>query len=239
MRSLPQWFGEALGEVFVSTWPVLDQAQPPTWPNVPYCSRCGQSLGPGQPDDPPCPACAKQSIAWDRVVRLTEYNDMIEPWLAAMKFARRWRFAPWFGRQLGRAIMERHAPTDGATPIICPVPLGLSRRWQRGFNQARLIADGIAAVTGWPVIELLKRTRGGLPQTTVPHSQRAANVRDAFARRRWSAATGCAVWLVDDVKTTGATANRCARLLRGAGAVRVNLAVAAVARPEGTDFTKV
>jgi ComF family protein len=227
-----QWIGEALGEVFVSQSAVLDQPQPPTWSSTAYCSRCGQSLGPGQPDEPPCPACAKQTIAWDRIVRLTEYNDIIEPWLVAMKFARRWRFGPWFGKQLGYAISELHVPTEGVTPIICPVPLGLARRWQRGFNQARLMADGIATVTGWSVIELLKRTRSGLPQTTVAHSQRAANVRNAFAIRRWATAARCTVWLVDDVKTTGATANRCAQLLRQIGASQVHLAVAAVARPD-------
>jgi ComF family protein len=236
---LQRWVGQALGEVFVARWPVLDQPNPPAWPDAAYCSRCGVTLGPGQRNDPPCPACVKQSIAWDAVVRLTEYNDTIEPWLAAMKFARRWRFGPWFGKQLGRAILERHTQADDSTPIICPVPLALWRRWHRGFNQARLIADGIAEVTGWPVVELLKRTRGGFPQTTVPHTQRAANVRDAFAARRRCDAAGCAVWLVDDVKTTGATANRCAKLLRAAGATRVNLAVTAVARTEGIDFSKI
>ena len=117
---------------------------------------------------------------------------------------------------------------DGADTAV-PVPLHRSRRRQRGFNQA---AD-LARHLGLPWTEALRRTRATPSQTDLPASRRHANVRNAFAIRRRVGIAGCCVVLVDDVSTTGATLEACARILLEAGAreVRALTVARAVSRP--------
>ncbi|MGE3274210.1 MAG: ComF family protein [Vicinamibacterales bacterium] len=119
---------------------------------------------------------------------------------------------------------------DGASAVV-PVPLHGARRRQRGFNQARLLARGL----GLPVWPLLRRVRNTTPQAGLTRARRHGNVRHAFAVarrfvwqayaiRHWTeapAATGRILVLVDDVTTTGATLEACARVLRDAGAREV------------------
>lgn len=116
---------------------------------------------------------------------------------------------------------------------VVPVPLHAMRRRSRGFNQA----TELAARLGPPVVGALRRTRATPPQMALPAVDRAANVRGAFAparrlgRRRRATVAGARVVLVDDVATTGATLEACARVLRQLGANDVRtLTLARVAR---------
>ena len=106
-----------------------------------------------------------------------------------------------------------------------PVPLHFLRRYQRGFNQAEEIARHLPV----PMLLALRRRRPTATQTDLPEAQRHRNVRDAFAvswhRRR--ALTSAVVVLVDDVSTTGATLDACARVLIEAGAKEVRALTAA------------
>src|SRR4030095_3635747 len=112
---------------------------------------------------------------------------------------------------------------------VAPVPLHPARERARGFNQS----DDLAQVLGLPVVQLLKRTRATLPQVDLPASRRAHNVRDAFAvcsGNRQPAAGNRSlgiIVLVDDVSTTGATLEACARVLKAAGAREVRALTAA------------
>ena len=85
---------------------------------------------------------------------------------------------------------------------------------------------------------MLRRTRYTHPQTSLPPAKRADNVRESVAARRVDL-SGWHIWLIDDVKTTGATLAACTRLVRRAGASRVFIAVAAVADPHGSDFKSI
>jgi len=205
-----------------------------------YCWRCGATMAPAGITSRGCAFCVNQPIAWDRIVRLGPYRPTLGRWIIAMKFRRAWAWAPWFGAELARAAAV--APASAPTPapadrtIVCPVPMHFWRRLGRGYNQAQLMAGAFAAQRGWPVVHLLRRRRYGRPQTLLPISSRAANVRRAFAAHPVDL-HGCHVWLVDDVRTTGATLRACTRLLRRAGAQSVSVAVAAVADPLGADFT--
>ncbi|HXH07782.1 MAG TPA: phosphoribosyltransferase family protein, partial [Vicinamibacterales bacterium] len=128
------------------------------------------------------------------------------------------------------ALMRTCGPDllEGADAVI-PVPLDGRRLRQRGFNQARLLAEGL----GLPVLDALARTRRTPPQTSLPAARRHANVRGAFAVRRPVA--GLVVVLVDDVATTGATLFACARALREAGAREIRaLTAARAAAPPGS-----
>ena len=115
--------------------------------------------------------------------------------------------------------------------IVVPVPLHRRRRRARGFNQAADLAQHL----GLPVVEALRRRRATQSQTDLPAAKRHANVRGAFAIRRGVDVAGLRIVLVDDVSTTGATLESCARVLREAGALDVSALTAArvVSSPRG------
>lgn len=194
-----------------------------------YCHRCGNSTGPGEATDKGCSHCLGQPVAWDGIVRLGPYEEPIEQWIVGMKFGRVWTWAQWFGRELSGVTSEIG---DVQKTMVCHVPMPRLRRWRRGYNQARLIAQAMAKASDLPLVPVLSRKGWQPPQSSLPASQRAANVRDSFTIANVDL-TGWHVWLVDDVKTTGATLSACARLLKKAGAASVHAAVVAVADPKG------
>ena len=109
----------------------------------------------------------------------------------------------------------------GGADAVVPVPLHAARSFRRGFNQA----DDLASRIGLPVWRLLRRKRAGRPQASLAASRRMTNLRDAFAlsyRARIEGfdldCRGKILVLIDDVMTTGATLDECAKVLLGAGA---------------------
>lgn len=140
------------------------------------------------------------------------------------------------GRRRALAVLaalgaERLYPlfAAGSAPeLVVAVPLGRRRRRQRGYNQAAVVADQVAAlVPSVPRRDALRRVRETRPQVGQDRTQRARNLVDAFA---WSdARLRGTVWLVDDVATTGATLNAAAAALQRAGAVRIEAVALAIA----------
>jgi ComF family protein len=125
---------------------------------------------------------------------------------------------------LGSAVADRWREAGRGGEVLVPVPVHASRRRERGFDQADLIARSAASHLGLPVVPALVRTRATVRQYSLDRPDRESNVADAFAifapeaspmRDRW-------VVLVDDVATTGATLVACARTLLGAGAAGVS-----------------
>lgn len=110
---------------------------------------------------------------------------------------------------------------------LVPVPLHKARQRERGMNQSRLLCDLIARQTGFPVREVLEKTRNIRRQSSLPSDRREENIRGAI--KSSAAVDGLDLLLVDDVRTSGATARECARVLREAGAASVCLLTAAVA----------
>ena len=158
---------------------------------------------------------------------LGEYEGELRGLLHSLKYDGRRSIAPMLG-----ALMRTHGRfvLDGADCSV-PVPLHWRRRWRRGFNQA---AD-LAASLGLPVVCALRRTRSTRTQTGLPAIQRHANLQRAFRVKSRATVEGARVVLVDDVSTTGATLDACARVLLAAGAVEVRTLTAArvVKRPPG------
>ena len=154
----------------------------------------------------------------------------------ALKYSGATRLAPW----LGQALADRVgiAGTDGpwayagpwAPQLVCPVPLHEQKRRRRGYNQAELVADALAARLGVPVFRGLERSDATPAQAGSGRIARIGNVAGAFRCRPVRADR---VLLVDDVLTTGATAHACAVALHAAGVAEVKLAVIARAEPRG------
>ena len=108
--------------------------------------------------------------------------------------------------------------------VVVPVPLHRRRLWWRGFNQAALLAMTISRHLEVPIeLTALTRSRMTTPQTSQDHDARRRNVRRAFAVARPARIKGRRVLLVDDVMTTGATVDECARVLMAASAARVDV----------------
>lgn len=158
------------------------------------------------------------------------------PWIFALKYGGRADLAQPLGALLARSV---DADLEGGARgvLVVPVPLHPLRRIERGYDQADLLARGLARGLGVQRIPLLRRARWGAPQGSPLAAARTVHVRGAFRlRRRFTGPDldGRAVLLVDDVATSGATLAECARVLRAGGAGRVWAAVVARAGPAGS-----
>jgi ComF family protein len=134
-----------------------------------------------------------------------------------------------FGEWLALAL-----PRELTFDAVVPMPLHWMRRWQRGFNQAELLASEIARRWNLPVCNVVRRRKATKMQAGLTNAKRRANMQGAFvmrgAMRGISRVDGMRVLLVDDVLTTGSTAAACARVLKHAGAKHVT--VLALARTD-------
>jgi ComF family protein len=177
-----------------------------------------------------CRACAytvERFVAThESVTTAFVYGGAIAWAIARLKYERRPEIAGPLSDLLWGAIEPQRTSLSGA--VIVPVPLHPSRLAERGFNQATLIACGIARRLGAPMCaRALTRTRETATQAMLDRRMRAANVSGAFVAQNPFA--NRKVLLVDDVRTTGATLRACEHAIRSAGASQVESAVVAQA----------
>lgn len=195
-------------------------------------SLAGEASADAPPADLICGACLREPPSFDRARAVLAYDDASRGLILGFKHADRTHAAPAFARWMARAGAELLITAD----VIAPVPLHWSRLVARRYNQAALLANGIAQLSGKrSVPDLLIRRRRTPSQGRLSRSERLRNVAGAFAARpsRLSDVRGRRIVLVDDVLTTGATVGACAAALRRAGAASVDvLSLARVIRPE-------
>lgn len=188
-------------------------------------------LPPEHPGAPPAPAicgrCLAHPPAWDAAIAAGAYRFPLDRLVMRLKYAADLPLAATLGATLAHAAAARGA--IGRVDALVPMPLAPARQRERGFNQAREIARAIAAATGLPLIDALRRSRHAAPQASLAWRERARNVRGAFSAR--GALDGARVALVDDVMTSGATAAAACSALRRAGASRVEAWVVARTLP--------
>jgi ComF family protein len=152
------------------------------------------------------------------------FDDVARALVHALKYGDRLDLAPMMGRWMAQAGRALTAEADA----MVPVPLHWRRQWARRFNQSALLAEVVAKTSGIPVAySALKRAKSTAQQVGLSQAQRATNVQGAFrvpAEGR-GAVAGRRRLLVDDVLTSGATVDACAKALLRAGAASVDVLV--------------
>jgi len=165
-------------------------------------------------------ACRDHKRYYERRIACVYYEGGARRGMARLNFYRHTMLAHHYGRMMAVNVGTKYG--DIPFDHIVPVPM---RRWdkiKRGYNCPELLARRISEDTGVPLLKdgLYKRRRTK-PQKRLRPGQRAANVLDAFSTRHASLLKDKTILLVDDVATTGATLNECAKILRLAGARKV------------------
>lgn len=201
----------------------------------PVCAACSAALpcltGPlcpvcalPAPGGTLCGACQNSPPHFDATHAVFRYAFPAEHLVQGLKYRHRLPLAGWLADALARHI--------GSAEVDCilPLPLSAQRMKERGFNQAQEIARPLARRLGLPLVsDACARVLDTAPQASLPWEARQANIRNAFECS--TDLTGRKIAVVDDVMTTGATLNECARLLKRHGAARVENWVAARTLP--------
>ena len=188
----------------------------------PLCSRCGLVFNSREGDDHLCGRCLDRPGPFFRARAAGIYDNTLKAAIHALKFKDKVSLAIPLGRLLFDTF--RHYWTAGDIDLVAPVPLHRQRFRKRGFNQAYLLVRRWALPEDTVVIrDLLVRIRATAPQTGLDRQQRRINIRKAFSVNRHGQSAGKRVLLVDDVLTTGATADACTDALIRDGATRVDV----------------
>jgi ComF family protein len=187
---------------------------------APWCAVCGLPFPHPMGEDALCAACARERQSWDRARTVLRYDKNSGRLVLGLKHGDRTHVAGAFGRWMHRAGVEVLAGAD----LLMPVPLHWTRLFQRRYNQAALLAQAVRSAGGPPVAaNWLMRRRRTPVQGHLGPAARERNVRGAFALRAGRSVAGKHVVIVDDVMTTGATVEECARVLKRAGAASVGV----------------
>jgi ComF family protein len=195
----------------------------------PMCERCGRPffVNPSNPAERtgPCRLCQRGTHAFDRARSYGIYNDAMHRAVLLLKHEEMAPFGSWFAERIAEIV--RADIENLRTDVVVPVPLHRARLRERGYNQAELIAAPLARLLHLPCEpRALTRIRPRPDKLILSRSDRWKSVRGAYKAAGGGGGTSGrlksrAVLLVDDVFTTGATLDACARALRKAGAAKV------------------
>lgn len=182
-----------------------------------------------------CAQCARRRPAFRQVEAPWHYGFPVDALITRFKHQRQWPLGRLLAQMLGNWLSHRFAEGLPRPALLLPVPMATGRLRQRGYNQAAMLSEWIGTQLAIPCdTRLLKRLRDTPAQQELGARARQRNLKDAFAVSHAEHLAGLHVALVDDVLTTGATAQALARLLRDHGAERVDVyCLARTPRPAG------
>ncbi len=185
---------------------------------VQTCQQCALPLA---VPSPLCADCLDKPPAFDRCMAAVSYTEPVSHWIHAAKYHGDFAVLAVLASLLLRAVNASR--TEEPLPdLICPMPLHWRRRWRRGFNQAEEIARVLGRQIDVPIdIRAARRIRATPPQRQLDARARQANLRGAFEIT--ASLEGRSVAIVDDVLTTGASANALALAMKKAGAAHVTV----------------
>ncbi|ARN57369.1 double zinc ribbon domain-containing protein [Sedimentisphaera salicampi] len=180
------------------------------------CPRCGAVVSEEAAKNDMCGFCINKKLHINGFARAGRYESTLRNLVLMLKRSENAALIKLVRILAVSSFQNRFA--SERIDFVCPVPLHWTRRWARGFNQAGILAAGLKSI-GIPSRTVLKRTRQTRPQPVMEsYSKRMRNVRGAFALKRFADVQGKSILLADDVRTSGATINECARVLKEAGA---------------------
>ncbi len=186
----------------------------------PFCHRCGLPFEGAITTEFECTNCRELDFAFSKAQAAAAARGLVLEVIHRYKYHRALWFEPFLAGLLIRQALPALPPDQW--DCIVPVPLHPVKKREREFNQAERLARRLGAATGLPVeYSLLKRTTATRTQTRLSRGERIANVSRAFQMRRGRKLNGERIVLVDDVFTTGATTNACAKVLRKNGSGEV------------------
>lgn len=185
----------------------------------PFCARCAEPYPRVVPDDFLCHNCAGRRWALTRVRAAYRSVGTVREVVLRFKYEREYFLRPWLGRWLRDGFRQYYAKEKW--DALIPVPIHSTRRQERGFNQSLEMARWLGGRVGVRVEEGLVRVKPTPPQARLRRSERLRNLRGALALAPGFDPRGRRLLLCDDVFTTGATADACARVLKNAGAEEV------------------
>ena len=188
---------------------------------APFCDLCGDPVAGTVDHAFICYACSAERPAFDRARSAARYDGVVGEALRQLKYEKALWLAPDMAEILHNCLK---AEFHGCTfDLIVPVPLYHVRRRERGYNQSALLAGELGRRMDCPVgTKHLRRIRPTATQTNLTAKERLSNVASAFQQQA-KGLVGQRVLLVDDVMTTGATVNACAKSLKKGGAASVHV----------------
>ena len=182
----------------------------------PACMKCGKEIG--SRDQEYCTDCIRRKKSFTRGFALLNYDSRAAVSMAAVKYHNKREYLDFYAR--AAALRFEKQFRQAGIQVIVPVPVHASRLKTRGFNQAAVLAEKLSAELGIPWEELLIRVKKTDPQKSLGSAERLKNLRGAFEAEQ-EAGKWERVLLVDDIYTTGSTAEICSRALLKTGVKQV------------------
>ena len=199
-----------------------------------FCRACRTPFADSYPLDEHdlCTVCRESLVNFDTAYSFGSFEGPLQKLIHLFKYGKVESLAEPLGRLLLRAL-----PIDSRFDLVMAMPMHWRKQWERGFNQAELLARPVARRAGLQLSTNLRRRRYTLSQAALSESDRRENLKDSFCVKRPEQIAGRHVLLVDDVMTTGATLRTAAGVLKDAGAARVS--VVTLARVDRRGFRAV
>lgn len=193
----------------------------------PLCMRCGRPLASDQEEY--CNDCGKQEFSYERGFAVFAYDDIMQRAVADFKYHNKKELAEFFASEMYSLFCKKLRGLG--IEALVPVPVHAARRRYRGYNQAQVMCRALSERTGVPLAELLVRNRKTMPQKELTRTDRLRNLECAIGMKpeHDQKILPRTVLLIDDIYTTGSTAEACSRVLLRGGVGKVYICTLCIA----------